>query len=262
MDSHSYYVSTSPGILVAIVDTTAGVRLAKDQLLTHTFAPSTEKANSSLGSESPYLSTARLRSPSTISSSSTSSSVSDEEVQQHNRAAAFNANIDRAYSSIQRVYSNVQRAYGRKVMCITNKITQVHWRNFTSQIVVVPMTPNPYHRQAQKWRQALVKKRKAMLEILEAQRVIEEVEAEAREHIPTETIARVCSEFYRVDDFSTDERRFITTIANAALTIPVCTSTWDWGWVLVSCQVIRPDDNIRCLLYNLWPQFFSPWFYS
>jgi len=67
----------------------------------------------------------------------------------------------------------------------------------------------------------------AMLEILEAQRVIEEVEAEAREHIPTETIARVCSEFYRVDDFSTDERRFITTIANAALTIPVCTSTWD-----------------------------------
>ena len=72
-----------------------------------------------------------------------------------------------------------------------------------------------------------MKKRKAMLETLEVQRVIEEVEAEAREHILTETIAQVRSEFYRVDDFSTDERRFITTIANAALTVPVCTSARD-----------------------------------
>ena len=79
MDSHSYCISTSPGILVTMVDTTVGVELAKDQPLTHTFVPPMEK-ESSLGSESPYLPTARLRSPSTISLSSASSSVSDEEV--------------------------------------------------------------------------------------------------------------------------------------------------------------------------------------
>ena len=66
-----------------------------------------------------------------------------------------------------------------------------------------------------------------MLELLEAQRDIEEVEAEAREHLSTETIARLHSEFYPVDDFSTDERRFIATIANTALTVPACTSTQD-----------------------------------
>ena len=65
-----------------------------------------------------------------------------------------------------------------------------------------------------------------MLELLEAQRIIEEVEAEAGEHIPTEVIARVRSEFYRVDDFSTDERRFIAMIVDTALTIPVSSSAW------------------------------------
>ena len=64
-----------------------------------------------------------------------------------------------------------------------------------------------------------------MLELLEAQRVIEAVEAEAREHIPTETIAQIRSEFYRVDDFPTDEGHFITTIANVALARAVVTST-------------------------------------
>ena len=121
MDSHSYCISTSPGILVAMVNTTVGVGLAKDQPLTPTFAPLMEKAKSSLESESPYLSTARLRSPSTISSSSGSSSgsssVSDEEVQQWDCAAPFYANIDQAYLCIQQAYLNVQRACnGRKVM--------------------------------------------------------------------------------------------------------------------------------------------------
>ena len=62
-----------------------------------------------------------------------------------------------------------------------------------------------------------------MLEVLEAQRVIEEVEAKAREHLSTETISRIRSEFYHADDFSTDERRFIATIANTALTVPAGT---------------------------------------
>jgi len=82
-----------------------------------------------------------------------------------------------------------------------------------------------------------------MLEVLEVQRVIEEVEAEAREHLSTETIARIRSEFYCVDDFSTDERCFITTIANTALTVPAATFTQGWEWVLISFQVIRPDNN-------------------
>jgi len=64
-----------------------------------------------------------------------------------------------------------------------------------------------------------------MLEVLEAQRVIEEVEAEAREHLSTEMIAQICSEFYHVNDFSTDERHFITTITNTALTVPAATFT-------------------------------------
>ena len=71
---------------------------------------------------------------------------------------------------------------------------------YPSQIVVVP-APNLYRHWGQNWRQALVKKRKEMLELLEAQRVIEAVEAEAREHILTETIAQIHSKFYRVDDF-------------------------------------------------------------
>jgi len=65
-----------------------------------------------------------------------------------------------------------------------------------------------------------------MLEGLEAQRVIEEVKAKAREHLSTETISWIRSKFYCVDDFSTDERRFIATITNTALTIPAGTFTW------------------------------------
>ena len=64
-----------------------------------------------------------------------------------------------------------------------------------------------------------------MLELLEAQRIIEEVEAEAREHISTDTIAKIRSEFYCIDDFPADEGDFITTIANVALARPLCTST-------------------------------------
>ena len=64
-----------------------------------------------------------------------------------------------------------------------------------------------------------------MLELLAAQRVIEEVEAEAKKHISTETIAEIRSEFYCVDDFPADEKHFITAIANIALAKPVFTST-------------------------------------
>ena len=106
-----------------------------------------------------------------------------------------------------------------------NKTFRITLKKFHIQIVVVPVAPNPYHHRGQQWRQALLKKRRAMLEVLEAQRVIEEVEAKAREHLSTETIARIRSEFYRVDDFSTDERCFITTIANTALTVPAATFT-------------------------------------
>ena len=85
--------------------------------------------------------------------------------------------------------------------------------------------PSPYRRRGQKWCQALRQKRKAMLDLLAAQRVIEEVEAEAGKHISTETIAEIRSEFYCVDDFPADEKHFITVIANIALAKPVCIST-------------------------------------
>ena len=62
------------------------------------------------------------------------------------------------------------------------------------------------------------------MELLEAQRDIEEVEAKARQHILRERIAEIRSEFYCVNNFSTDEGRFITTIANVALTGPVYAS--------------------------------------
>ena len=62
------------------------------------------------------------------------------------------------------------------------------------------------------------------MELLEVQRDIEEVEAEARQHISRERIAKIRSEFYCVNNFSADEGRFVTTIANVALTGPVCAS--------------------------------------
>ena len=108
------------GNLVSMVNTTVGVALAKDQPLTHAFFPSTEKLKSSLEfDESPHLSTPRPRSPSTLSSSS----VSDEEVQQQNdHVAAIYANIDQTFSCIQQAYLNVQRGHDRrKVMRITHK---------------------------------------------------------------------------------------------------------------------------------------------
>ena len=85
--------------------------------------------------------------------------------------------------------------------------------------------PNPYCCRGQKWCQVLGQKRKAMLELLAAQRVIEEVEAEAKKHISTEMIAEIRSEFYCINNFPADEKHFITAIANIALAKPVCTST-------------------------------------
>jgi hypothetical protein len=124
MDSHPCCVLTSSGILLGAVDATVGVRLASDQPLTHTFAPLTEKEELSLGPESPYLFTSRLRSPSLISSSSDSSSAREEVVQQESRVAAFRVNIDRAYASIERANLNIEQVYGRKVICIRTKLFQ------------------------------------------------------------------------------------------------------------------------------------------
>ena len=148
MDSHPSYISTGPDNLVAI-NTTFGVALTKNQPLTHTFSPLAEKLKSSSESESPYLSTVRLRSTSTVtsgsssspSSSSNSSSVSDEEVLQQYHAAALYANVDQAFSCIQRAYLNVQRAHrGKKVMQTTTNI----FRSTLKKFYIIDCTsPNP-----------------------------------------------------------------------------------------------------------------------
>lgn len=50
------------------------------------------------------------------------------------------------------------------------------------------------------WRQALMKKKKAALEMLEAQKVIEAAEAEAAEHLPRAMIGHLPSKSYCIGD--------------------------------------------------------------
>ena len=140
---------------------------------------------------------------------------------------SMRTSIKHTRASNEHIWKHSAHMEGR--WCVSQtKLFQAYCRNFTSQVVVVPMTPNPYHHRAQTWHQALLKKRNAMLESLEMQRITEEVEAEAGEHIPTEAIAQVHSKFYCVDDFSTDERCFIAMIADTALTVPVSSSAQGW----------------------------------
>ncbi|KIJ60103.1 hypothetical protein HYDPIDRAFT_117556 [Hydnomerulius pinastri MD-312] len=56
--------------------------------------------------------------------------------------------------------------------------------------------------------------------MLEAQKVIESVEAEAGEHLTTDTIARLRSKFYCVKDDSTPDEQFITAISSICLNLP------------------------------------------
>jgi len=75
---------------------------------------------------------------------------------------------------------------------------------------------NPYRQRAKTWHLALRKKKRAALELLEAQKVIEEVEAEAAEHVSRGMLARFRSQCYLIEDVSSDEGRFIAAVSAIA----------------------------------------------
>jgi hypothetical protein len=68
-----------------------------------------------------------------------------------------------------------------------------------------------------------MKKRNAALQMLEAQKVIEGVEAEAGEHLTTDTITLLRSKLYCIADDSTPDGRFVAAISNVGFNLPVCT---------------------------------------
>ena len=103
-------------------------------------------------------------------------------------------------------------------MYIIHNITQIHSKIQTSQVAASQITQNPYRRRTNEWHQALRKKKKAVLELLEAQRVIEDVEAEAAEYVPKALIARLHSKSYPIKDSSSVDGHFITTVSNVFLT--------------------------------------------
>lgn len=59
-----------------------------------------------------------------------------------------------------------------------------------------------------------MKKRDAAEKLLEAQKVIQEIEDEVAEHLTRETITRLRSRFYKTDDESTSDGEFLSTISN------------------------------------------------
>ena len=73
---------------------------------------------------------------------------------------------------------------------------------------------NPYHKRGMEWQLALAKKKKAALEMLEAQKVIEKIEAEAAEFVPKSTIMHLRFQSYDIEDASSLDGHFITTISN------------------------------------------------
>ena len=75
---------------------------------------------------------------------------------------------------------------------------------------------NPHRRRAIEWHKALIKKKKAALEMLEAQKVIEDVESEAGEYVPKAELARLRSKFFDIQDSTSVDGRFIAAISGVA----------------------------------------------
>ena len=73
---------------------------------------------------------------------------------------------------------------------------------------------NPYRERGMEWQLALAKKKKAALEMLEAQKVIEKIEAEAAEFVLKLMITCLCFQSYDIKDASSLDGRFITTISD------------------------------------------------
>ncbi|KAF9233409.1 quinon protein alcohol dehydrogenase-like superfamily [Melanogaster broomeanus] len=106
----------------------------------------------------------------------------------------------------------------------TGRNSQPLVRPAPMQGLAVRLAQNPYHPKAREWHTALMKKRKAVLELLEAQTVIERVQAEAGKHLETDTIALIRSKFYPIEDETTPARRFISAVSNIGLNLPACAS--------------------------------------
>ena len=73
---------------------------------------------------------------------------------------------------------------------------------------------NPYHERGMEWQLVLAKKKKAALQMLEAQKVIEKIKAEAAEFVPKLMIMCLCFQSYDIEDASSLDGRFITTISD------------------------------------------------
>ena len=81
------------------------------------------------------------------------------------------------------------------------------------QMAAARIIYNPYCHRAKAWHLALRKKKKAVLELLEAQKVIKEVEAEAAEHVPGGMLACFRSQCYFIEDVSSDKGHFIAAVS-------------------------------------------------
>lgn len=64
------------------------------------------------------------------------------------------------------------------------------------------------------WYDALMMKRDAADRMLRAQKIIQEVEDEVAECLTEETIARLRSRFYKIEDESTPDGRFLSNISS------------------------------------------------
>ncbi|KIJ09069.1 hypothetical protein PAXINDRAFT_17837 [Paxillus involutus ATCC 200175] len=73
------------------------------------------------------------------------------------------------------------------------------------------------------WYDALRKKKTLILQLLEMQKVIEDVENEAAQHLSRETIASLRSKYYKSEDHSTLDGQFIATVSDIVVNPITCT---------------------------------------
>ena len=78
---------------------------------------------------------------------------------------------------------------------------------------------NPYRQKGEEWQQAMTLKRKAALEMLKAQKMLDRIEAESAESVPQSMISTARFPYHGEDAFSLD-RQFIATISDVQVHAP------------------------------------------
>ncbi|KAF8546512.1 hypothetical protein OG21DRAFT_1491131 [Imleria badia] len=63
------------------------------------------------------------------------------------------------------------------------------------------------------WHDALLMKKDVAEKLLQAQKIIQEIEDEIAEHLTRETIVRLRSRYYKIDDKSTPDGQFISAVS-------------------------------------------------